>query len=205
MPDQDTEITLGIGKLLGMFFGLVALCAIFFVAGYSLGKNTAPANAALLPSAAVSNAAAPRPAAIQVVNTKADCSQTPQGCAAADNDENSALPAANSASVASAGSTRTVESFSTSTAPIAAPLEAARPSANSNPGTYLVQIAAVSKQQDAEALVAALRKKQYQVFIAAPNGDNLFHVQVGPFADMKEAESLRTRLIADGYSPILKK
>ena len=27
---QDTEITLGTGKMLALFFGLVALCAVFF-------------------------------------------------------------------------------------------------------------------------------------------------------------------------------
>jgi hypothetical protein len=27
---EDTEITLGTGKMLGLFFGLVILCAVFF-------------------------------------------------------------------------------------------------------------------------------------------------------------------------------
>jgi DedD protein len=35
--------------------------------------------------------------------------------------------------------------------------------------------------------------------------DKLFHVQVGPFADIKEAESMRSKLLSDGYNPILKK
>jgi hypothetical protein len=30
-------------------------------------------------------------------------------------------------------------------------------------------------------------------------------VQVGPFADIKDAEGMRSRLINDGYNPILKK
>src|SRR4029077_15021951 len=37
---NDTEITLGTGKMLGMFFGLVALCAVFFGMGYSMGKSS---------------------------------------------------------------------------------------------------------------------------------------------------------------------
>src|SRR4051794_24646960 len=36
---QDTEITLGTGKLLALFFGLVAICALFFALGYSLGRK----------------------------------------------------------------------------------------------------------------------------------------------------------------------
>src|SRR5580765_3939794 len=38
---EDTEITLGTGKMLVLFFGLVALCAVFFGMGYSLGKSSA--------------------------------------------------------------------------------------------------------------------------------------------------------------------
>src|SRR5215472_9908711 len=41
MPaSQDTEITLGTGKLLVVFFGMVAVCALFFALGYSLGRKS---------------------------------------------------------------------------------------------------------------------------------------------------------------------
>ena len=36
-------------------------------------------------------------------------------------------------------------------------------------------------------------------------GDKFFRVQLGPFADIKEAEAMRSRLVNDGYNPILKK
>jgi cell division septation protein DedD len=76
------------------------------------------------------------------------------------------------------------------------------PSANS----YYVQVAAVTKQEDAEALVEALKKKQYPAFTASgSNADKLFHVQVGPYTDIKDAEIMRAKLISDGYNPILKK
>src|SRR6185437_14058369 len=38
---RDTEITLGTGKLLRIFFALTILCAVFFTMGYLLGKSTA--------------------------------------------------------------------------------------------------------------------------------------------------------------------
>src|SRR5271157_4452387 len=41
MASEDTEITLGAGRLLGLFFLLAALCGVFFSIGYSLGKSTA--------------------------------------------------------------------------------------------------------------------------------------------------------------------
>src|SRR5579863_2290823 len=40
---QDTEITLGTGKLLLLFFSLVGICATFFALGYSLGRKSEPA------------------------------------------------------------------------------------------------------------------------------------------------------------------
>ncbi len=51
---NDTEITLGIGKLLVLFFGLVILCGISLGVGYSLGRNSARQTAA----AAISTAPA---------------------------------------------------------------------------------------------------------------------------------------------------
>ena len=40
MGSQDTEITLGTGKMLALFFGLVALCGLFFGLGFSLGRGS---------------------------------------------------------------------------------------------------------------------------------------------------------------------
>ena len=41
MATDDGDITLGPGKLLGLFFMLVAVCGVFFAIGYSLGKTSA--------------------------------------------------------------------------------------------------------------------------------------------------------------------
>jgi len=70
---------------------------------------------------------------------------------------------------------------------------------------YTLQVAAVSKQEDADALVSALRKKSYPVFVASNNSDKLFHVQIGPFSDIKDAEAMKTKLTGDGYNPIVKR
>jgi cell division septation protein DedD len=73
-------------------------------------------------------------------------------------------------------------------------------------GGYVVQVAAVSKKDDAQALLSALKKKSYPAFIASNEPhDRLYHVQVGPFGNVKDAESARAKLVADGYNPILKK
>jgi len=38
--ETDTEITLGTGKMLILFFGLVLLCAVFFGMGFTMGRNS---------------------------------------------------------------------------------------------------------------------------------------------------------------------
>src|SRR5262249_16413124 len=40
---DETEITLGTGKMLAIFFALVALCAVFFGMGFSFGRNSVKA------------------------------------------------------------------------------------------------------------------------------------------------------------------
>ncbi len=68
----------------------------------------------------------------------------------------------------------------------------------------MVQIAAVSHQEDANVLVAALKKRGYAVVIRNDPKDSLLHVQVGPFASRDEAKAMRSKLLADGYNAILK-
>ena len=73
------------------------------------------------------------------------------------------------------------------------------------PAAYYVQVAAVTRQEDAEALVEALKKKQYPAFANNASADKYYRVQVGPYADFKDAEAMRARLVSDGYNPIVKK
>jgi DedD protein len=189
---EDTEITLGTGKMLAVFFGLVALCAVFFAMGFSLGKNSvkpvpagdvAPTAAGgVRPSAVKNTSASPAPdlTFYKSVGQKQSDSQLAGSSPASNNDPSAPSPNSNT----------------TPSDPAAAP-----PPLNG----YYVQVAAVSKQEDAQALVEALKKKQYSAFATSTPGDKLFHVQVGPFADIKEAEGTRAKLVSDGYNPILKK
>ena len=64
---EDTEITLGTGKMLALFFGLVALCAVFFGMGFSLGKSSSKSSDAATASSATG---AVRPTAVKANNTR---------------------------------------------------------------------------------------------------------------------------------------
>jgi DedD protein len=67
----------------------------------------------------------------------------------------------------------------------------------------VVQIAALSKQDDAEVLASALREHGFAPSIKNGAEDTLYHVQVGPFS-RDIAFATRQRLIAKGYNAILK-
>jgi DedD protein len=191
MASEDTEITLGTGKLLVLFFGLVGVCALFFGLGYSLGRKSEPslmASSAGMPAQTVpdakTNSATSTPPMTFYKNVEQK-ETNPELTPATDSktDTPSVPPDAANAPLVNAPDPTTL------------------PTAG-----FFVQVAAVSKQEDADALVDALKKKQYPAFVAASSvADKLFHVQVGPYSDVKEAEAMRARLIGDGYSPILKK
>ena len=68
----------------------------------------------------------------------------------------------------------------------------------------MVQVAAISRQEDAEILVAALKKRGYSAVIRNDPKDSLLHIQIGPFATREEARAMRAKLLADGYNAILK-
>ena len=49
---RDREMTLGTSFIVGIFFALVLICAIFFTFGYSLGRRSAlPASGVAAPAA----------------------------------------------------------------------------------------------------------------------------------------------------------
>jgi len=179
---DDTEITLGTGKMLALFFGLVILCAVFFGMGFSMGRNSVRSAPELLPSPSAPSGA--RPTASAKPASPAPESKPTGQPQPAPSDSNAANNGAQTALSTDQPATQTP----------------------AQPGTgYFVQVAAVSKQEDAEALVESLKSRQYSAFIVNPSPDKLFHVQVGPFTDIKDAESMRAKLVSDGYNPILKK
>ncbi len=195
---QDTEITLGTARLLSLFFGLVIVCAVFFALGYTLGRKsdvgTASA-AGTLPLPGASSAAKPAGSAASAPMTfyknVEQKDANPQLTPAPD----AASPAAQAAGTSSNSANQAQSQPANPPDPIGTV-----PTAG-----YFVQVAAVTKQEDADSLVDALKKKEYPAFSSNSAVDKYFRVQVGPFADIKDAESMRSRLINDGYNPILKK
>ena len=235
MAAEDTEITLGMGKLLGLFIMLAATCGIFFAVGYSLGKTTAREQA-------LKNA----PSQSEVVdqdstNPKSSAAPTPASGPAAGGDGGVATKetapdltfykAVKQTPGQETNSTQQPKSATTGGTnsqekkpheiPVTSPAEKPATLAKAEPptalapaspqaspaGNYLVQIAAVTHEEDAAALAGALRKKSYAAAVVnSPNGkDKLFHVVLGPYASLQDAEAMKAKLQGEGYSPIVKR
>ena len=241
---SDTEITLGLRSILGIFFGLVLICGVFFGFGYSLGRSNAvkpsaapQVNAQAAPSAAASapvttvveqsssnsndpydfnaNSSAGKPsgAVLQPVTpaaTEPAASQTPSmpattpsgaapsGAATSGATTPASVPAASQQSAAPQAKPASY----TISKPASAPSVAASPAASQSP--LMVQVAAISRPQDADVLIAALQKRGFNATARRETSDNLLHIQIGPFASRQQAMAMRARLINDGYNAILK-
>lgn len=176
----EREISLGTTTVLGIFFALALVCALFFGLGYSMGRRSTPAAPAVV-------AATDTPTA--TTNTTKPSSGNPIATTPAAPEPQ---PTPNTVTVPT-----------TNTPPPPAPTE--KPAATSAvPTIYIVQIAAVSHREDAETLIANLKLRGYDVAIREESQDKLLHVQIGPFTTRKDADAMRQHLLADGYNAIVK-
>ncbi len=200
---KAAEITLSTTSLLGIFFGLVLVCGVFFGFGYSMGRGTGHnAHADGLTNAPTTTDDAPAP---QPPATAAVVEPDPQ-------------PAPAVVIAPQAPQKDTTEEADASPSPTALPSHTPRPSAGRpmetqpaaaepppNPSAQpMVQIAAVARREDADVLVSALRQRGYGVVVRNEPHDNLLHVQVGPFADRNQAAAMKQKLLSDGYNAIIK-
>jgi DedD protein len=176
----EREISLGAPTILGIFFALALVCALFFGLGYSMGRRSTPAGAAVVAS-----------------------TDTP--AATATTKPSSGSPADSPTTPAPTPTPTTVTVPTANTPPPTAPAEKPAATPTSAVATiYIVQIAAVSHREDAETLVANLKLRGYDVAIREETQDKLLHVQIGPFTTRKDADAMRQHLLADGYNAIVK-
>lgn len=213
----DREISLSPSTLLGIFFLLAIICAIFFGFGYSMGHRSALAaaqsaeNGETTPIKA-STEAKPAPG---LANSSA--SLTPADAAAsqpADETSSTDTASVDTPAPAPASKPHLERASAPQAAPQLKPAVAVKTPAAAAPApathsavagpAALVQVAAVSHQEDADMLAGALKRKGYAVAIRHEPNDKLLHIQLGPFVNRKEAEAMKQRLSSDGYNAIVK-
>ena len=199
---NDHELTLSTPAILGLFFALVVVCGCFFGLGYAMGHRTAPATPEVFDTATApaSGAAKPVPGSeVPADATPADNSAPAAVVAALSGAQTATVPLAQPTTSAA---TPAGDGTAARTAPAA--VNAALQAGAVAPGTFIVQVAAVSSQDVANILLTTLQKKGYNVAVRQEPQDKLLHVQIGPFADRKDAEAMRQRVLADGFNAIVK-
>ena len=89
--------------------------------------------------------------------------------------------------------------------PTATPSNGGKPAAAAEaPSRSMVQIMALSNPDDAESMVAALKRHGYNAAVDHDSQDPLLHLEVGPFTSKSDAEAMRQRLLGDGYNAIVR-
>ncbi|MCI0402948.1 MAG: SPOR domain-containing protein [Acidobacteria bacterium] len=173
------DMTLEGRHLLGIFFAVVLLCAVFFTLGFVLGRNQMAALRSAPPPAPASSttkAAEPQPRDLTFYD-RVDGSKPREN-----------IPAARPPQPAPAE-------------PTAAPVSPPQASA----GPIYLQVAAVSQEADAKRLAGELRKLGFDAEVRPPKEDRLYRVLVGPLENDELAAAARRRLEAHGFEDVVRR
>jgi DedD protein len=196
--------------LILVFLVGVAACAVFFSLGFLVGYNERTSRSAgpterVTPTGVIpptvngpletvqttGNETAPisaREAAPEPLRTESAAEPEPSASRPA-----SPKPASNPPA-----STRTAPSRAASRAAAGRPVETG----------YTVQVTALRDKQDAEKVFNELKSRGFAVFVVRPEysgaKDNLYRVQLGPFATREEAQKVRDRISKEGFKPFIK-
>ncbi|MGB0035939.1 MAG: SPOR domain-containing protein [Candidatus Acidiferrales bacterium] len=199
--------------LVGLFLGVVLLCAVFFTLGYVMGrtqfggqvqaaaglvKNSLPGASSNAASKAKENepAAPPASSGWDFYPTKKE--------------ENKLEPAAKPSAPVPAVATKSSGSTPAATTKTVASPGPAKPAARFQPppmtrGSIVLQVSALTRESDALAMADILQQKRFPSFVVTPTSDALYRVQVGPYADMQSAEAAKRALDREGIKAIIKR
>jgi cell division septation protein DedD len=208
-PQRDTELTLSTGMQVLLVAGLLLVCGLCFGLGYAVGHHGSqlvtaadqqPAAGTGVPLQSSGSLSKPT-AKVQPAAPPSVSSATPQ---------NNGSPAAGSVPQPAPAAVVPVAAQPVLNPPASQPqVRPALPPANYAPSAapsasqLMVQIAAVSHQEDADVLVGALRKRGYAVSARRDPVDSLIHVRIGPFNSRDEANRWRMKLLDDGYNAMI--
>jgi cell division septation protein DedD len=212
----EREITLGTAMLVVIGFGVLLLCGLCFWIGLAAGRR----GATTLGTAAaqsVEGFAAQEPAASSLAKPQAaglvpertsepavpEAAQPFGGAQTASDHALTSYAPAEGGSPATAAPAQ-VRPALPQDGSAAAPTSGmggsgVQPALQQTSGV-MVQVAALSKVEDARVLVNALRQRGYAAIARREPVDGLIHVRVGPFANRTEAQTMSQRLEGDGYN-----
>ena len=205
-------------SLLGAFFAVVVLCAVFFSLGFFLGNRQGH------PGSALATEQVPAASDIPPDVNAPDSSQPiasaePRGTSAGSPSAAASQPAESDASPEQSG---TAASRSPTTEAADGPAgNGAKPGTAPEdgepldsivgsrvPSGVLVQVAAVTNRQDAANVVGVLKSRNYPALILTPAQakarDSYYRVVAGPYKSRTDAERVRKELTAEGFKPFIR-
>jgi cell division septation protein DedD len=201
--------------VIGLFLLMLLFSGVFFTLGYVMGRNQYDGQVRAATTAAgkgepsyeSKNAGAPKkiaegPADSDPSTDSSSPAWTNLGSGTANVDPHLDTPS----------TPRTTEAVSKPSGPRskaqAQPVSAHTPAKNNKgpmavplipSGSYVIQVAALLKQDDALAVANGLQKKRYAVYVQTPQRDKYYRVQVGPFKDQKSADAAKKGLEGEGF------
>ena len=201
--------------LIGLFVGVVILCAVFFTLGYVMGRShlsaavqadtggivTAVDREPVHPKAKSDTNLAPAPEWDFYASQSNNHLEKPEPGPASEPRKSSSerpLVAANRAEPPAGFVPMGAAPSRASTRPV----KMVTPKITGN--SVLLQVAAVTHQGDAMAMAEALQRKKFPSFVIPPSSDNLYRVQVGPYPDDRSAENAKAALDRAGFKAIVK-
>lgn len=205
--ERRDEKGLSARYLILVFLMGVAACAVFFSLGFLVGYNERSAD-----KMAVAEEVTPTGVVPPTVNPPPEEGSAP----AADQER---------ATTSTESPTERAAPANTPSKPPEERAAAAKPAAraptstsSAKPGAsaqekpvsagFTVQVAALNQKQDAEKLVKELRARGFGVFVVTPEfsdaNDDLYRVQVGPYATREEAVRIRDRIAKEGFKPYIR-
>ena len=208
---SQSEKGLSAGVLAVVFLIWAGICAVFFSLGFLVGYNEQSSKLASLtervaePSAVPPLVSSPHRSSDSRTKESKVFSPPPSGGSedSAENVSQASPPAAPSKAAGSAAADQ--DSETQSVTPSASQGQKLREVGMG----YTVQVDALRAKGDAEVIVKILKERHYPVFLVAPEysntRDNLYRVQVGPFASRDDADKVRTKLAKEGFKPFVRR
>jgi cell division protein FtsN len=181
---DNHEMVLESRHLLGVFFAVVLLCALFFTFGFVLGRSQDPGRSAtVLPAQKL---------------PPADEVGFPEAKDLSFYDRVEGKPASESPA-----------RQEPSRAPAPSPPKRQQPTASTqstrSQQTVYLQVAALTKEPDAQRLARKLKELGFPVVVRPPQSDRFHRVQVGPFENAELADAAQRRLAAHGYREVVRR
>ncbi len=199
-------MTLESRHLVGLFLGVVVLCGVFFTLGYVMGRSQPGGNVM------AANLDGVTPPAATDAAAKTDENKSAVPSPAEWHFPSAAEPAKPAAKLGTAAPSVALNPPATPGATSRPPAVGSAP-VKSKPagapriakGSYVLQVAALTRESDALILADALQRKSFPAFVASAANDGLYRVQVGPYADSESADIAKKGLQREGFKAIVKR